>query len=236
MEFKIRDCSQDEENISWAIEDVVWPTFNQFAEGSIAVDYDPRFHLVVEKIDDGSLVATIDGIEMQWDGDSKTLPVRGWTEIVEKGISGENIGGEWVAALGTSVLPEYQQFGLSKKLLEEMVRKVKNLGYKGLVAPVRPIYRWRMLDVSLDQYVNARTSSGEHFDPWIRIHERIGGKIIGVCPGSAVFTAPVLDWSDWSQMKLPKGGQIIVPNAINYLEIENGIGTLREDSVWVLHQ
>lgn len=234
MDLEIRPCKPDEEDESWAIEDLVWPTFNQMAEGSIAIDYDQRFHLVARDPDRDMLVATIDGIEFDWDGDPQNLPDRGWTEIIEKGLEGTGKT-DWVAALGTSILPEYQQFGLSRILLEKLVSLAKSLGYKGVLAPVRPVYRWRALHLSLDEYADFRLKNGEHFDPWLRVHERIGGEIIGTCPGSAIFTAPVSDWQDWSKMKLPNRGRVLVPNAINYLEIQNGIGTLKEDSIWVTH-
>jgi GNAT superfamily N-acetyltransferase len=239
MDFLIRDCLEIEEDISWAIEDQVWPTFNQFADGSIAIDYDRDLHLVAERKDTNELVATIDAIEIDWDGNPKTLPERGWTEIIEEGLireaEGRELKTDWIAALGTSVLPDYQKFGLSKTLLEELVKKAKSLGYKGMVAPVRPIYRFRMPDLTIQDYVNVRLPDGEHFDPWVRIHERIGGQIIGVCPASAVFSAPITDWQDWSKMKLPENGKVLVPNAINYLEIKDSLGVLKEDSIWILH-
>jgi GNAT superfamily N-acetyltransferase len=239
MEFIIRECLKKEEGVSWAIEDQVWPTFNQLADGSIGIDYDPNLHLVAQIKDTGQLVATIDAIEIDWDGNPDTLPKRGWTEIIEDGLIREELDQEiqtdWVAALGTSVLPDYQKFGLSKKLLEELIKKAKALGYKGMIAPVRPIYRFRMPDLTINEYSQVRLDNGEHFDPWLRIHERIGGKIIGVCPASAVFSAPLNDWQDWSKMKLPESGRLLVPNAINYLEIKDGVGVLKEDSVWVLH-
>lgn len=238
--IEIRKCRIDEEEACLDLENIVWPTFNQYAEGGAWVDYDPNLHFVAYDHDEGIIVGTIDAVELDWNGKLEDLPSRGWTEIIELAIERISLGSlspkaEWTSALGTSIRPGYEGKGLAQRLLEALKIETNALGYKGLVAPVRPTARWRMADISIEEYTRTRLDNDEHFDPWIRVHERIGGVVVGSCAGSAVFVATKDEWQAWSKIKLPIAGRVIIPNAINPLEIKEDQGILSEDSIWVIH-
>lgn len=237
-DIQIRRCKPEEEKESWELEDKVWGTFNQ--AGEVWADYIKEMHLVAIDSETSEMLGTIDGTPFDWDGVPASLPNGGWADVVRQAIGfGDNpekkAEAQWAAAIGTSIEPAHQGRGLAQKLLEALKKEVLAQGYKGLVAPVRPTERWRMPSISIEEYADTRLEDGRHFDPWVRIHEKIGGEIIGICPASAVFKASHKQWEEWAGMRLPKTGDVLVPGAINFLRLENQRGILKEDSIWIKH-
>jgi hypothetical protein len=56
----------------------------------------------------------------------------------------------------------------------------------GVIAPVRPTWKERYPLISIEEYMGWRRGDGTHFDPWLRIHELVGGEIIAAAPASMV--------------------------------------------------
>ena len=72
-------------------------------------------------------------------------------------------------------------------------------GLGSVIAPVRPTLKQRYPLIPIEEYVAWRREDGAHFDPWIRLHERVGGEIIAPAPASMVIRAPVADWEGWTE-------------------------------------
>jgi GNAT superfamily N-acetyltransferase len=232
--YTLKLCAPEQIDESWAVEAQVWSPFNWEAAGSVGVDYFEDLHIVAED-DLGRLVATIDACPVDWDGAPETLPEGGWTEIVLAAREGFDGQPRFACALGASILPGIRGHGLSGELLKALRDQALALGYEGLLAPVRPSALWRMPHLSVEQYTDVRLPDGHHFDPWVRTHQRIGGRIIGTCPASAEFQASREDWERWAGMRLPDSGRVLISGAVGWLELEDGWGFLIEPSVWILH-
>jgi GNAT superfamily N-acetyltransferase len=233
--YEIRPCPPEDDERAWWVERQVWAPFNWEADGAVGVDHDPDLHFVAYT-PGGELVATIDGCGFDWDGDPATLPENGWTGIVLAAQQGFSRQPAYAAALGASILPAHRKGGLAGRLLTALRDRALELGYRGLVAPVRPSARWRMPHLSIEEYMRVRLPDGRHFDPWVRAHERIGGRIIGACAESAVFGGTREQWERWVGMRLPDNGVVICDHTIGPLELIDGYGILREDSLWLLHR
>jgi hypothetical protein len=108
-------------------------------------------------------------------------------------------------------------------------------GLVALLAPVRPTLKHRYPLIPIDRYAAWRREDGSHFDPWIRIHERVGGEIIATAPNSMVIEAPVGDWEEWTGMRFPEDGTHIVPGMLAPLEVRGGVGVHVEPNVWLRH-
>jgi GNAT superfamily N-acetyltransferase len=234
-DVEIRLCAEEENEESWALERKVWAPFNWEAEGATGVDYFPELHLVA--VSAGKIVGTIDGCPLDWDGDPEHLPELGWTGMIEAARRGfEDLSPRWVGAIGTSVDPEFESSGLAGRLLTALRDVALTLGYAGVAAPVRPVSRWRMPQVSLEEYAKARLSDGRHFDPWVRVHERIGGRIVAVCEQSASFVGDHEQWERWLGMRLPVDGRVLAaPRTVDFLDLFMGVGVLTEGSIWMVH-
>jgi hypothetical protein len=87
----------------------------------------------------------------------------------------------------------------------------------------------------IEEYITWRRSDGSHFDPWIRLHERVGGEVAVPSPKSIVIEAPVSDWQAWTGMVFPADGDYVVPQILARSP-SDGRGRHAEPNVWVCHR
>jgi hypothetical protein len=81
-----------------------------------------------------------------------------------------------------------------------------------------------------------RRADGAHFDPWIRVHERIGGEILAPAPASMTIEASVAEWEGWTGMSLPADGDYVVPEMLAPLHVRDEVGRHVEPNVWLRHR
>jgi hypothetical protein len=110
-------------------------------------------------------------------------------------------------------------------------------GLLGVVAPVRPNFKPKYPELSIGEYADWRREDGELYDPWLRTHERLGGKRLGIAPRAFSVVASVADWHRWTGVSFDHTGAHVVPGALVPVEIdlESDTGTYVEPSVWYLH-
>jgi hypothetical protein len=101
---------------------------------------------------------------------------------------------------------------------------------------VRPTLKEQYPLVPIERYSEWRRADGSHFDPWIRIHEHVGGEILAPAPKSMVIRAPVADWEEWTGILFPEDGEYVFPGGLATLTVSDGIGTHVEPNVWLLHR
>lgn len=168
-----------------------------------------------------------------WDGTADDLPA-GWDEAFTRAFES---GREptVLCALAIAILPERRGEQLSSRMIEAMREAARTHGLRELIAPVRPTLKERYPLIPIERYAQWRRGDGSHVDPWIRIHERVGGTIIGVAPRSMVMEAPVGDWEEWTNMQLPEDGSYVVDGMLAPLEVRNGVGRHVEPNVWMRH-
>jgi GNAT superfamily N-acetyltransferase len=188
----------------------------------------PDFQLAL--VDDGELVAEVHALSLPLVDDE--LP-RGWDEAFERGM--EAGGGNALSLLAISVRPVRRGGGVASTMLDAARRASGGAGLASVIAPVRPTFKQRYPLVSIDEYVAWRRADGSHFDPWIRVHERAGGMIVGTAPESMRIEAPVADWEEWLGLELPGDGMHIHPDMLAPLEVRDGVGVHVEPNVWLRH-
>jgi hypothetical protein len=120
-------------------------------------------------------------------------------------------------------------------MLDEMRRAAGSHGLRELIAPVRPTRKSLYPLIPIEHYVDWRREDGSHFDPWIRLHERVGGRLHGPCPASMTIEAPVADWEEWTGMAFPGDGDHVFPGGLAPLHVRDGIGRHVEPNVWLRH-
>ncbi|HVW90854.1 MAG TPA: hypothetical protein VHC01_15445 [Gaiellaceae bacterium] len=139
-----------------------------------------------------------------------------------------------VCALAIVVAPEHQGTGLSSRMLAHMRSLAAPFGT--LVAPVRPTRKADAPHMPIEKYAALRRDDGTHADPWIRTHERAGGRIVGTAEEAMLIEGSLEEWRAWTGLDLPANGEAIVPGALVPVRFENGHGTYREPCVWLEHR
>jgi GNAT superfamily N-acetyltransferase len=198
--------------------------------GRLYTDF-PEFQIAL--LDGEELVAEAHALPVPWDGTMEDLP-SGWDEAFVRGMTSDREP-TVLSALAISVSPNRQGQQLSSRMIHAFKDTARSAGLSAVIAPVRPTWKERYPLIPIERYLEWRRDDGRHFDPWIRIHERVGGEILAAAPRSMVITAPVADWEEWTGMAFPDDGDYIFPGCLAPLTVVDGVGTHVEPNVWMKH-
>lgn len=220
--------------------DRVWPEF--LKHGDVTNLYWdrlyeelPEFQLVLVDDEGGEVLGRGNTIPFEWDGSIAGLPA-GVDGVLERGFEGGKTPNT-LSALVAIVAPEHQGRGLSAVVIEGMRAVAARHSLGSLVAPVRPTRKELYPLTPLERYAAWRRPDGLPVDPWIRLHERIGGEILGVASDSLVVTGSVAEWEEWAGMVFPETGDYVVPGALVtvYIDREANEGRYAEPNLWMRH-
>lgn len=205
-----------------------WPSlFTTWADYQIAF-YD----------DAGTVAAVVHAVPFAWDGTPGGLPdsLAGILEHAERDAK-DGRAPTALSALAALVGLRWRGQGLSRRAIEHLrwVAQVKRL--RSLVGPVRPILKARYPLAPMERYVRWTTDDGEPFDPWIRVHARLGARIVRVAPCTIAIAGPVKEWERWTEMAFPESGAYVVPGALQPVTIdrERDEGRYEDPNVWMHH-
>jgi hypothetical protein len=197
--------------------------------------YDEFPEFQVALVDGDALLAEAHALPLPWDGTLEDLPT-GWEDGFERGMTASESPGA-VMAIAISLAPAQQGRQLSGGMIRTFIDNARAAGLtNGVIAPVRPTWKERYPLIPIESYMAWRREDGSHFDPWIRIHEHVGGEIIAAAPESMTIRAPVSEWEEWTGFVFPSDGEYVFPGGLATLVVEEGIGTHVEPNVWVLHR
>jgi GNAT superfamily N-acetyltransferase len=185
-------------------------------------------------VDGDELLAEAHAIPVPWDGTVDGLP-SGWDEGFMLGMTSD-LPRTALMAIAISVSPEHQGRQLSSRMIRTFTDNARAAGLTSVIAPVRPTWKARYPLISIERYVDWRRDDGSHFDPWIRVHEVVGGEILAPAPVSMTITGSAAEWEEWTGMPVPGDGEYIFPGCLAPLTVRDGVGTHVEPNVWVLHR
>jgi len=126
--------------------------------------------------------------------------------------------------------------GLSRLLLEAMRDLARGAGFSSLIAPVRPTWKERYVLIPMERYVRWTRDDGLPFDPWLRVHARLGAELLEVCPASMRIEGSSAEWETWTGMAFPEDGEYVVPGALVPVAFDGGSGIYVEPNVWMRHR
>jgi GNAT superfamily N-acetyltransferase len=221
----------------------VWPLF--MLQDAVADQYwhclydyfaEYQFYLCDE---DDIVIGEGNSIPVMWDGQPTSLPDAGWDAIFMQGVQDYEAGivPNTLSALQAMVLPSRRGQGISRVIIEGMRDIAKKQGFKSLIAPVRPSLKPMYPLTPMEHYVRWTRDDGLLFDPWMRVHERLGAKTVKVAPQSMTIDGTIAEWESWTKMKFPESGRYIVPGALSPVEFdhEKDEGVYIEPNVWMHH-
>jgi GNAT superfamily N-acetyltransferase len=142
-----------------------------------------------------------------------------------------------LSALAAEIAPAHQGRGLSSVILTKMREIANSAGLRNLIAPVRPAWKERYPLTPIERYITWTNDRGQAFDPWIRTHVNLGGRIAAPIPESLRITGTVADWESWTEMAFPETGDYVFPRCLALLHVDRGadLGTYWEPNVWIVH-
>jgi hypothetical protein len=222
----------------------VWPEYNR--HGDVLNQYwdqlygtFPEWQFVLFDPGAGQVLAEGHTIPVAWDGPDAALGP-GIDASLEAGFALRAGGGtpSALCALAAEIPPRHQRRGLSAEVLRAMAGLAAQAGLAHLIAPVRPSQKERYPTIPIERYTRWTREDGTPFDPWIRVHTRLGGRLGPVLPHSMRITGSVADWESWTRMRFPETGDYVFPAGLATVHIDRGQDTGRywEPNVWLVHQ
>ena len=143
-----------------------------------------------------------------------------------------------VAAVEVTVRPDRRGTGLSVAMLDALRRHTAGLGYRDLVVPVRPNRKHEYPDLPMTRYAQWTGDDGLPVDPWLRVHVRAGGRVVGVVPASTTIAGSRAEWRAWTGLPFDATGPVRVPGALVpvHCDADRDVAVYVEPNVWVHHR
>ena len=200
-------------------------TYSEFA------DYQVLF------LDDADvIVACAHTLPLHWDGTTEGLP-GGWDAGVELAFAA-NRRPDTVMAVSAVAHPARRNRGLGAEILGSMRALAGERGHGAVIAPVRPTHKESYPLAKFEEYIGWTHPDGSAFDPWLRVHLQLGGRVLRVAPESMVVEGTVAQWVAWTGGSFPATGAYVVPGALApvHVDLERDLGRYVEPNVWIEHQ
>jgi hypothetical protein len=202
------------------------------------IEYYEEYQLLL--LYEDKIVCVFNCMPMNLDFSDENLPEEAFNWGLEKGIKDFEDGKEIDAAMGVQIIipKEYQGKGISSTAVVEIKSMCVKMGIRKLIIPIRPTLKSKYPINDMDNYINWKNENGLPFDPWLRVHVKQKGKIIGTCINALEIKGTVEQWEKWTNMKFPTSGMYVVEGALCPINInrENNLGTYNEPNVWVSYE
>ncbi len=227
------------------LSDASWPEF--MLHDSIAND---NWHELFDRFSDyqfalldvetNRMAAMANSLPFCWDQPLEELSEGGWDWVFLKAIEDHKQGvtPNIQSAIQINIHPDYRSQGLSARMVETMRATGSSKGFKYLVGPKRPNQKSQYPLTDIGDYIRWTNDEGLPFDAWLRVHARLGARIIKPCHQAMTIRGNLSEWETWTGMKFPQSGQYVVSGALNPVEIniEKDEGIYIEPNVWMVHE
>ncbi|ASU78968.1 hypothetical protein CDG81_12495 [Actinopolyspora erythraea] len=198
-----------------------------------------RHQLVALDEEADEVTARAASVPLRWSGATDDLPDTGWDEALRQCLADTHTGREpnTLCALEVAVAPDRKARKLSGRLLEALKEHARGSGYHSVVVPVRPSRKHTRPDLSMSEYLALTRPDGLPEDPWLRVHVRLGGQPLKICPVSMTISGSLAQWREWTGLPFDTSGPLEVPGALApvVVDVEHDHATYVEPNVWVRH-
>lgn len=189
---------------------------------------------------EGEVIARALCVPIYWD-EREPLPDGGWDWALQNSVDTytKGIQPNAVSAIEITIAPHLKGAGLSSIALKAMRENAQSKGFSKLVAPVRPNMKHLYPLTPMARYITwSHDATGAPFDSWLRVHWRLGARIMRIAPLSMRITGTIADWEQWTGMRFFESGEHIIKGALNpvMIHLEADEGVYIEPNVWMLHQ
>lgn len=220
-----------------------WPAYTLVGDAGHGVDLEalllgmPEHQLVL--LDEHQTLCCVGlSLPLRWDGTVGDLPA-GWDDAIVSAdrVLHHDIQPDTLCVLSITVAPSQTRRGLAERMITALKRRAADIGAHAMIAPVRPAHKSRYPLIPMAEYIGWTQSDGQSFDPWLRLHLRLGGEVATIAPESMTVTGSVVDWENWLGTPIPGSGDYIIDGGLAPLRIDRSSdqGTYVEPNVWVCY-
>jgi hypothetical protein len=221
----------------------VWPEYNM--HGDVMNQYwgrlyevFPDFQFVLYDDDTDTVLAEGHTLPCSWNGTIDGLPA-GIDGAMLDGFAGAEAGAapNTLCALAVEIPPVHQARRLSATMLEAMRSIAVRHELSSVIAPIRPNWKERYPITPIEEYATWTRGDGLPFDPWMRVHARLGARTLKAEPESLLITGSVAAWERWTEMEFPASGEYVFPNGLAPVTIDRArdVGRYWEPNIWMVH-
>ena len=141
------------------------------------------------------------------------------------------------SAIQIAIHPEYQSQGLSSLHGSSHARDCKVQGFPKSGGTRQANQKSKYPLTSIDDYIQWTNDEGLPFDAWLRVHARLGARIIKPCHQAMVIRGTRPEWEKWTGLKFLQSGPYYIPGALRPMEmdLEKDEGVYIEPNVWMVH-
>lgn len=198
----------------------------------------PRYFLIA--LADGVPVARAQSMPMAFPtAERPELPSGGYDEAIQWGAQDvlDDRAPTTLCALEIFIAPHLRGRGMSTTMLHAFRARAAETGLRSLLAPVRPFGKEAEPEVPMADYAARRRPDGLLADLWLRTHERLGARLIGICPHAVTVTGSIAEWLEWTGVQLQDGANL-VPGGIApvHASLVDDQAVYSEANVWMEHQ
>jgi GNAT superfamily N-acetyltransferase len=192
-------------------------------------------------VDAGSVVARGFSLAFAMEDEHRpSLPLDGWDGMVRWSYLDRlaDRPPTHAAAVEVAIAPEAQGTGLATRMVQSMIDNVDRLGFRQLLAPVRPSAKHTEPETPMEEYVRRLRPDGLPDDPWMRVHARLGAETITVCPRSMTIPGTLAEWREWTGQPFDASGSVAVPGALVpvHVDVAQDHAVYVEPNVWMEHR
>ena len=225
------------------IGDSVWPDFMGW-DAVLRKHWDdldnifPEYQFVL--CDGDGAIGLANSIPWRRDMPLEELPEEGWDWVVKKGIKDKEDGimPNTLSGLQVAIAKEHQGKGLSPVMVREMIAAARKNGLEKLAIPVRPTVKSKYPLIPISRYIQWKRADGLPFDPWMRVHVKLGASIIKPCHHSMYIEGSIEQWEQYTGMEFPESGEYVIEGALTPIQIDRdkNTGVYIEPNVWIVHE
>jgi len=182
---------------------------------------------------------------ISWGQEQKTLP-DGWQGAVRQSYQDINLDRKPANThVGLFILIEEssRKHGWAGNVILEMKAVAKKNGITALIIPLRPPSRYKKeyAAMPMSEFASLKREDGQPMDHWIRLHVRLGAKIIGVSNTSHQHAFSLKDFYGQVPVEpVTKSGYTLVQHKDGgwynvYVDLEREFVLINQGCVWVQH-
>lgn len=218
-----------------------WPAFTLVGHASHGLDleaelarYPSHQLLLVDRHQ--ALCGVALSLPIAWDGTEDGLP-SGWDDAIASSAEQRqrDQAPNSLLLLSITFAAEHTGAGRSTLLLEALKQHAAEVGFRSVIGPVRPTLKSTYPLIAFEDYLRWTLPDGEPFDPWLRLHRRLGAETLGVAAESMVVTGTVAEWESWVGQSMPGSGAYVIDGGQVPLQVDRqaDLGRYCEPNLWV---